>query len=114
MSSACTHEAEDGLKLAEFIDTQSSSCNVIMNGSFFPLSGYHQKLSLLLGWIYQMDGSTSESCFGTVTFIGASMEQKDGVSVAQAVNHHAVKKAPYIYIWNGNANLESMEHPAKM
>ncbi len=38
-----------------------------MNGGFFPLSGYHQKLSLLLGWIYQMDGSENESFFAAVT-----------------------------------------------
>lgn len=35
MSSACTHKTEDGLKLAEFIDTQSSSSNNIMNARFF-------------------------------------------------------------------------------
>lgn len=78
MSAACAHKAENGLRLAEFIDTQSSSCNIIMNGSFFPLSGYNQKLSLLLGWNYQMDGSENESFFATVT-TGTSLEQWDAM-----------------------------------
>lgn len=65
-----------------------------------------------------MDDSASESCFGTVTIIGASMEQRDGVSVAQAVKCHAVKQGSKQFFFllggDGDANLESMEHPAKM
>ncbi len=59
MSSACTHKAEDGLKLAEFIDTQSSSCNIIMNGSFFSAEWISSKtvsatwLDLSNGWLWE-------------------------------------------------------------